>query len=130
MEGNSTLSILFLSWWYGERFAQLRRFLQRILLFLTDYFSVVVCLKTLFSVWRKDQIDYHNLSLKEKFQAWTLNMASRLIGFVVKMVTLSAYLAVTAIYLAVALTIIIIWLGFPALIVSLVYLSFVLGRAE
>lgn len=120
MEGRPILSVMFLSWWYGERFVQFCRYLEKMFLKIADLFSVEVCLKTLFSVWRRDEIDYHDLSLKEILEAWTLNLASRFIGFVVKSSTLAAYLVATVLFLALALTAILIWLLYPLIIIALI----------
>lgn len=117
MEGRPVLSIMFLSWWYGERFVRFSRYLEKMFLKIADLFSVEICLKTLFSVWRRDQIDYHNLSLQQMFEAWTLNLASRLVGFIVKSFTLAAYLVAAVIFLALALGAILIWLLYPLIII-------------
>lgn len=120
MEGRPILGIMFLSWWYGERFIQFCRYLEKMFLKITDLFSVEICLKTLFSVWRRDKIDYHNLSLKEMFEAWTLNLASRFIGLIVKSITLATYLIVTIIFLGLAVAAILIWLFYPLIIIALI----------
>lgn len=112
---------MFLSWWYGERFVQFSRYLEKMFLKIADLFSVEICLKTLLSVWRRDRIDYHDLSLKEMFEAWTLNFASRFIGFIVKSFTLAAYLLVTVVFLALAITAVLIWLFYPLIIIALIF---------
>ena len=119
MEGKPILSIMFLSWWYGERFVQFCRYLEKMFLKITDLFSVEICLKTLFSVWRRDKIDYHNLSLKEMFEAWTLNLASSFIGFIVKSITLATYLILTIVFLSLAMAAILVWLLYPLIILFL-----------
>jgi len=121
MEGRPILSLMFLSWWYGERFVQFCRYLEKMFLKIADLFSAEICAKTLFSVWRRDKIDYHNLSFKEAFEAWTLNLASRFIGFIVKSATLIAYLVSTLIFLILALAAVLIWLFYPLIVIALIF---------
>lgn len=115
------LGFKFLSWWYGEEFARLFAYFGKFFVYLYDLFSVEICLKTLFSVWRRDIIDYRNLGIREIFQAWTLNTASRLVGFVVKAFTILGYLIVTTVFIAAALFSTVFWLAFPAVIVGLIF---------
>jgi hypothetical protein len=96
MEGSLILGLI--SWWYGARFNQFLKYLQKCFIFLFDFFSVEICLQTLFYVWRRDEIDGNGLSLGEKFQVFVLNLSSRFIGFIIKILTIALYLVVTVIF--------------------------------
>lgn len=119
MEGS--LNLLFISWWYGEAITRFWLYLVRIFIYLHDLFSVDVCLRTLFSVWRRDFVYYDGLTLQEKIQAWSLNSASRLVGFIVKVFTLGAYILATTGFALLALLLILAWLGLPIILLVLIY---------
>ena len=121
MEGTNNLTILFFSWWYGEAYARLFKYIRAFYIYVTDLFSVKICLKTLFSVWKRDAISYQGLSLKQIFQVWTLNLASRFVGFLIKSITLISYLVAIVILSVISIILIILWPLYPALIVYVIY---------
>lgn len=112
---------LFISWWYGEQLKNTLEYFKVFLAYLFDLFSVRICLSTLFAVWRRDQINYKGLPLKEIFQAWSLNLASRIVGFFVKISTITVYLIITLLFLILAGVFLVLWLCFPLLIAGLIY---------
>lgn len=114
---------IYFKWWYGENLVRLLRFGGKFFVFIFDFFSVPICLKTLFSVWRRDRIDTTDLSLKEKFSAWSLNFSSRFIGFFIKIVTLAVYLVATLAFIAIFGATILLYFCFPVLILSLLVLG-------
>ncbi|MCX6808854.1 MAG: hypothetical protein NTW50_04280 [Candidatus Berkelbacteria bacterium] len=116
------MSIEFFVWWYHDLAVALFANLSYYFRYLTDLFSVSICLRTLFSVWKRDRISYDGLSLQEMMSAWVLNLVSRFIGFVIKTTVLIIFLIALIIYLVVAVLLIICWFTFPLLIIaSLVY---------
>ncbi len=120
MVGNN-LTIMFFAWWYGEAYARLLKYIKASYVFFTDLFSVRICLRTLFAPWKRDEISYEGLSLQQKFQVWTLNLASRLIGAAIKTITIFLYI-IFIIFLSVfSLTAIIIWTTYPLIIVFLIW---------
>jgi len=84
---------------------------------------VRICLTTFFAVWRRDKINYKGLPLQEILQAWSMNMASRLVGAVVKFFTILTYLIVTLLFLILVIIFLIAWLAFPLLIIGLIYIG-------
>lgn len=119
MEGKNP-SLLFVLWWYDDVSAHLFTYLRKYFLYLADLFSVEICLKTLFAVWRRDEISYDALSIHERFEAWSLNLVSRFIGFLVKIFTLITYIVVSVIFLIIALVIILVWFLYPVIALSLI----------
>ena len=112
---------LFLQWWYGEQFKNVLVYFEALLAYLFDLFSVRICLSTLFAVWRRDRINYKGLALPDIFQAWTLNLASRIVGFFVKISTILIYLAVSLLAIIFAAAFVISWLLLPLIVVVLIY---------
>ena len=123
MEGNNNLLLLFFSWWYGEAYNRLFKYIRAVYVYLTDLFSVKICLKTLFSVWKRDFTSYDGLSLKERFQVWTMNLASRFIGLIIKSITLFSFLIAIIIATALSLLMIVLWPVYPAVIVYIIFLG-------
>ena len=115
------LALFFFSWWYNEQFRNVLKYLRALLAYLTDLFSVQICLKTLFSVWRRDKIYYDGLSLTQRLEAATLNFASRLVGFIVKTITLISYAIIILASIIFFVVFIIFWLAFPMIIVAIIY---------
>lgn len=123
MEGTNNLTTLFFSWWYGEAYNRLFKYIRAVYIYLTDLFSVKICLKTLFAVWKRDSNSYEGLALTEKFQVWTLNLASRFIGLLIKLITIASYSVAVAITSICAIILIIIWPFYPLLVVYVIYLG-------
>lgn len=123
MEGNPNLIRAFFSWWYGEAFAKLFVFFERFIVYLADFFSVGASLKTLFAPWKRDQISLENLSLQERFQVLILNITSRLIGAIVKLITIAIFMMVGFIVLVIELALALTWLLWPGLVIGLIYLG-------
>jgi len=116
--------VLFLTWWYGEKFRNILEYFGVFLVYLFDLFSVRICLTTLFSVWRRDRVNYKGLALTEIFQAWSLNIASRIVGFFVKIATILVYILVSIALIVLAIVFLGLWLLFPLVIIGLIYLGF------
>lgn len=130
-EGKS-LSLMFVSWWYGEMLTATFNYFKHLLAYLFDFFSVKICITTLFSVWRRDTTTYTGpgLNIKAMFESMVLNLASIVVGFCVKMSTLIAYLIMTAIFSLLMSLYILVWVLFPLLLAALIYfgLKYTLGN--
>jgi len=129
-EGTSNLFLLFFSWWYS--YLPRRLYLAFIALSITlvDLFSLKAIFKTLFAPWKRDTLSYDGLTLQEKFSIWMLNMASRFIGFLIK---ISVFFVFIVFYLATLFIFIsgfLLWLAFPLVTLALFVIGFInLGSA-
>jgi hypothetical protein len=121
MEGSTNLLVMYFSWWYGHAYRHLLTYIRAAYIFITDLFSVKISMKTLFAPWKRDQISYESLSLQQKFQAFTLNVASRFVGFIVKITTLFCYLVAVAVVSLISIVIIVAWPLYPLIAILLVY---------
>lgn len=108
---------VFLSWWYKEGWAEVAKSLNRRTITVAQVFSVNQLLSTLFAPWRRI-ITYPGASLPEKFRAWTDNIFSRTIGFVIRLFVLFAALLVTIFISILTLIELIIWPLLPIGIVG------------
>ena len=119
-EGTANLTLLFFSWWYKYLPYRLFSACKALLITLTDLFSVKMILPTLFAPWKRDILSYEGLTLQQKFQVMMLNLASRIIGFLVKVSVFCGYLLMISISLAVILITFALWLAFPLAIIGLI----------
>lgn len=121
MEGSTNLTILYFVWWYGEGYAKVFGYIKAFYIYITDLFSVTICLKTLFAPWKRDKISYEGLSLQQQFQVWALNMSSRFIGFIIKLITLTLYIMMVLAITVFSIFLAIFWPILPALALYLIY---------
>lgn len=118
------MTLYFFKWWYGEAYMRLLKYLRAAYVFSFDLFSVKICIKTLFAPWKRDAISYEGLSLQQKFQVWSLNVASRLIGFMIKSMTVFCYVIFSLLLSIFAFLSILVWLLYPAIIIFFIYRAF------
>lgn len=129
MEGSNSLPILFLNWWYGFAYRRLFKYIRAVFIYIFDLFSVKLSLLTLFAPWKRDSISYEGLSLQQKFEVWTLNIASRFVGFFIKTINLIIYLFMTCIAAISSLIFVVVWPLYPILIIYLIYIGiFILAK--
>lgn len=102
-EGTSNLTLLFFSWWYKYLPYRLFSASEALVITLTDLFSVKMILPTLFAPWKRDIMSYEGLTLQQKFQVLMLNLASRIIGFLVKISVFCGYIVMISISLVICL---------------------------
>lgn len=123
-EGTNSLVMLFFSWWYSYLPRRLFLAFKASAITLLDLFSVKILFMTLFSPWKRDQISTEGLSLQQKFQVWTMNVASRLIGFLVKTFVLATFILIFSAAIIIFAALFCLWLAFPLLIIGLIILGF------
>ena len=124
-EGTNNLFLLFFSWWY--KYLPRRLYLAFVALSITlfDLFSLRAIFKTLFAPWKRDVLSYEGLTLQQKFSVWTLNMASRLIGFLIKSVVLLSFIIIFAITIIIFFGLFLLWLAFPLAVIGLIFFGLI-----
>ena len=80
--------IVFISWWYGEGWRRQVTLLQQRLAKIVDLFSIDLLLKTLFMPFRQISADQVSGSLSVKYRAFIDKLVSRVIGAVVRTITI------------------------------------------
>lgn len=124
MEGSVNLTALLVKWWYGDAIANILKYIKAAYVYFADLFSVRICIQTIFDPWKRDMLSYEGQSLQQKFHTWTMNLASRIIGALVKLATLFGYLIFIGLMSLFSGIILILWLIYPALIVFFLYRIF------
>lgn len=120
MEGTTNLPLLYVSFWYSFAYRRLFAYLRAIFIVDFDMFSVKTCLTTLISPWKRDFISYEGLTLQQRFQVWTLNIASRITGFIIKTMTLASYLVSMGFIIIFSLISIIVWPLVPIIAILII----------
>lgn len=120
-EGITSLPILFFGWWYGLAYRQVFKYIRAVYIYTAGLFSVKIIFVTLFAPWKRDVISYEGLTLQQKFEVWSLNMASRFVGFVIKVIALAIYLIFTIFETAASFALVIIWPFYPLVSIGLIF---------
>ncbi|MBT5236986.1 hypothetical protein HOL63_01285 [Candidatus Peregrinibacteria bacterium] len=107
----------FLRWYFWEQpSAIMRRFFDYLRAFI-EIFSFIFLVRTLFSPWRqiKDKYPDRGINIAAISEAFTLNMVSRTIGFLFRIVTLFIGIAFIITLTVVFAAFYLAWLVFPLL---------------
>jgi len=123
MEGTSNLILLFFSWWYHYLSRRLYLAFNALALTLFDLFSVKLIFKTLFAPWKRDVLSYEGLAIQQKFQVLMMNLASRCIGFIVKIFVFVTFIVVFVAAVIIFFAAFLLWLAFPLATVALLILG-------
>jgi hypothetical protein len=74
-------------WWYGQGWAATVKNIRKMLLGISNLFSVPILARTLFAPWKRI-ISYPGAGLDAKLRALSDNVVSRAIGFAVRVLVL------------------------------------------
>lgn len=86
--------VVFWKWYYGEATKNVLRAWKNYVVFVTNYFSIPLLLRTLFAPWRRDITRKpRGLDFKKLFEYFAFNTISRGLGFLVRIVTIFAGIA-------------------------------------
>jgi len=89
-----------------------------------DFFSIDLLAKTLFLPWKRDEIDTSNMALQDKFRVWIMNLVSRLVGLVVRLVTISLGFATIVLTALSGVAVTVVFMVLPFAGVGLVIVAF------
>jgi hypothetical protein len=120
------LVIGLVSWWYGAGWLQLAQRLLKRVTSVTDFFSMSLLLRTLFSPYRQISVGRVQGPVGVQLRAWFDLQISRVIGAMIRLIVVIFGLAATIITLICALAIIFMWPLIP--ILPLLGLFIVIGR--
>ena len=113
---NSVFIILdFIVWWYTKGVILFFRNFAALLNYLMGMFSVKESVLNLFAPWKR-LVSQRRPGL-DGFRDFIIdNLVSRGVGFVMRIILLIMFLAVTGLYIGLTVVFLIIWLGWPLLI--------------
>lgn len=106
-------------WWYGTGMNQAYTVATAFLSHIVDSFSLPTLTRTLFAPWKNDVLVARNVSLSDQIKIWQLNLASRIAGFLIRIVVLAAALLILLTLLLTAGLVLALWLIVPLLVLIL-----------
>lgn len=112
----------FLVWHFWEAPKGILKAFKNFLVFNFNYFSIGLLAKTLFSHWRRYRESYgKGLNIKRYFEAFTTNMISRILGAIVRIVTILVGLTVELFILIGGVIVFLTWIFLPVLLLLGLY---------
>jgi len=122
-----SIIVIFWRWYYGRAVKDVLAGWRNFVIFVSEYFSIPLLFKTLFSPWKRDITKKpRGLDFKKLFEYLTYNLISRGVGFFVRFVTILVgiiFLLLTAVAGAVFF---IVWLVLPLIILGLFVMAIIL----
>lgn len=109
----------FFVWWYSAGLNQAFEVVFALIAYVGNAFSLPTLLKTLFQPWKNDVLRAQNVSLAEQVKIWQLNLASRIIGFLIRFIVIVMTLIILAVLFVVVGVGLVVWLLVPLLVVAL-----------
>jgi hypothetical protein len=109
-------------WHYSKAISNLVLSLKEIVIFIPRFFSIPILFRTLFAPWRRLGEGYtKGFDPGAFFQTFLLNLILRIVGFVMRLLTISIALILLVLGVMLSLLVLLIWILFP------VYLAFILA---
>ncbi len=102
-------------WWFVFKPKELVYIYSKLIKKIRQFFSISLLLRTLFSPWKRDELNMVNLSLQDRFRVLMMNLVSRLVGAAVRGGTV--FVGIT--------TIVLITAGFFAAILGLILMPII-----
>jgi len=113
----------FLHWQFVDSPKKLWKAIVKNLSRVFNYFSIGYLLKTLFAPWKRDISSIINPSLQDYFKIFVDNLIARIMGFLVRAITIIAGIIVFVVVFIVSIIIFIFWITLPLSIIFLIYKS-------
>jgi hypothetical protein len=125
-EYNAKLISIFIKWYFIEMPIKILNQLYKYIVVLTKIYSFVFLLKTLFSPWKNQTYSYpqKGFDIKVIFQTWIYNMIARVVGAVVRIVTILMGIFVLILISILGIAVLLTWLTYPVLFFVLIIISF------
>ena len=115
----------YLYWQFVDSPKKLWHIIKQTHIYLFNTFSIGYLFRTLFAPWKRDISTVVNPSIGDYFQIWANNLISRIIGFIMRFITILAGFAIMLIVSIVSLAVLVIWILMPIIIVYLISRSIV-----
>ena len=121
---NIIISIFF-QWYYLDGVRFILKIWKNFLVFILNYFSVSLLLKTFFSSWKRYYESYgRGFSFKRYITAFFSNILFRLIGMFTRTLLMVVWIIVELFIVLIGIIAILIWILLPLLLVAGVFIGF------
>ena len=109
----------YLAWHYSAALREGFVIWKNFLWFFSQFFSLGLLFRTLFSPWRRMREYYsRGLDPKQYFEVLILNIIMRFVGFIIRVVTIFAGLLVELMAVVAGVFAFILWLFLPVVIIA------------
>lgn len=124
--GSQLVLPMFLTWYFSERPHAIVHLYLRFAQAFSETFSFMFILKTLFAPWKSitDEYPKKGFNLEEIAATFFLNLTSRGIGFIFRIVAMVTGLLIQVALLVGFMTYLLVWMLFPIIVILAVPVSF------
>jgi hypothetical protein len=122
---SQNILIQYLAWHFKDNLSAIFQAFKNCLKFNLNFWSVPVLLKTWFSPWRRYQASYgKGFGITKYFEAFTFNMTSRVIGFVMRTFLIVLGLMSEAVIFWAGLAVVLAWIVLPLFLLLIIIYGF------
>lgn len=111
----------YLYWQFIESPQKLFFVIEKTIVYLYHLFSINFLVKTLFEPWKKDVVRYANPTLQDRIQIILFNLIARLMGFVMRSLTILTGLIVIICVIIFSIILFIGWVLLPIISLYMIY---------
>lgn len=117
----------FWGWYYTGAVKNLLHIWKNFIIFVREYYSIPLLLRTLFYPWRRDITKYgRGFSFKNFLEALSFNLISRGIGFSVRSITIIIGLVCLIGVITLGFLALIVWFILPAILLFFIIVGLLL----
>lgn len=124
---NRIIILQFWNWYYIKAVKGIINAWKNFIIFVREYYSIPLLLKTLFHPWRRDITKYRRgFSIKNFLEVLIFNLISRTLGFVIRFFTIIIGIICLFGVILLGLIIILLWFFLPLILIFLIILGLIL----
>lgn len=127
IKSNKIIILQFWSWYYIKAVKGLINAWKNFIIFIREYYSIPLLLKTLFHPWRRDITKYgRGFSIKNFLETLIFNLISRSLGFIIRFFTIIVGIVCLLGVIILGLVIILLWFLLPLILLFLIIIGLTL----
>jgi len=116
---------LFFAWYFKDVPKSILGIWRNFILFVSNYFSIILLLKTLFSPWKRISESYgRGFDFGKFISAFTLNFFSRIIGLCIRTVVIFCGILAEFFVLIIGAVFFVFWFILPLILVWVLFRGF------
>jgi len=124
MKMQKPIILQFWTWYYTTAVKGLIHIWKNFIIFIKQYYSIPLLLKTLFYPWRRDITKYRRgFSFKFFFETLSFNLISRSIGFIVRFFAVITGVICLLAVIILGILALIIWIVLPVVLLLLIIIG-------
>lgn len=114
-----TFAFTYIEWHYTRGVRNLARIVANFFVFVVNFFSIPALAASLFSPWRRlgEERQHQYLDLEEIASVFIVNTLMRVVGLIIRLVTISLGFVALVIVFVVGSAALVLWLVWPLVII-------------